>query len=86
MVGRYIKGSCARVKAFYLTSWLGGSCQRNFQQGIKRFVTERDKRLLDGGVGALPRVLEAYMGEVVWPHPPGAKRQGLHGHWPEVRA
>ena len=46
----------------------------------------RDKRILDGGVGVLPRVLEAYMGEVVWPHPPEAERQGLHGHWPIVRA
>ena len=27
---------------------------------------------LDGGVGALSKVLEAYMGEVVWPYPPKA--------------
>ena len=48
----------------------------------------RDKRLFDGGVGVLPRVLEAYMGEgeEVWPHPPEAERQGLHGYWPIVRA
>jgi len=39
---------------------------------------------LDGEGGASPKVLEAYMGEVVWPHPPEAKRQGLHGHWPNV--
>jgi hypothetical protein len=26
------------------------------------------------------------MGEVVWPHPPEAERQGLHGHWPNVKA
>jgi len=31
---------------------------------------ERDKRFLDGGGGAPQKVLEAYMGEVVWPHPP----------------
>ena len=35
MVGRYIKGSCARVRGFfYLISWLGGSCQSNFQREI----------------------------------------------------
>jgi hypothetical protein len=26
------------------------------------------------------------MGEVVWPHPPKAKRQGLLGHWSNVEA
>jgi hypothetical protein len=26
--------------------------------------------LLDGRGGAPPKVLKAYMGEVVWPHPP----------------
>ena len=30
----------------------------------------RDKRLLDGGVGALPKVLEAYMSEATWPSKP----------------
>ena len=30
----------------------------------------RDKRFLDGGGGASRKVLEAYMGEVVWIHPP----------------
>jgi hypothetical protein len=35
---------------------------------------------------APPKVLEAYMGEMVWPHPPEAERQGLHGHWPNVKA
>ena len=39
MMGRYIKGSCTRVKVFYLISRLGGSWQRNFQQRIERFVT-----------------------------------------------
>ena len=29
---------------------------------------------------------EAYMGKVVWPHPPEAERQGLHGYWPNVKA
>jgi hypothetical protein len=41
---------------------------------------------LDGGGGAPPKVLEAYMGEVVWPHPPEAEWQGLHGYWPNVKA
>jgi hypothetical protein len=41
---------------------------------------------LDGGGGAPPKVLEAYMGEVVRPNPPDAERQGLHGHWPIVKA
>ena len=41
---------------------------------------------LDGKVGALPKVLEAYMGESVWPNPPEAERYGLHGYWPNVRA
>ena len=45
----------------------------------------QDKRFLDGGLGALRRVLKAYMREVVWPHPPEAKRHGLHGLWPHVR-
>jgi hypothetical protein len=35
---------------------------------------------LDSGGGAPPKVLEAYMGEVVWPLAPEAERQGLHGH------
>jgi hypothetical protein len=26
------------------------------------------------------------MGEVVWPHSLEAERQGLHGHWPNVKA
>jgi hypothetical protein len=34
MVGRYIKGSCARVRVLYLISWLGDSCQSNFQRRI----------------------------------------------------
>ena len=39
--------------------------------------------LLDNGVGALPKVLEAYMGEAVLPtHPPAMKRHGLRGRWP----
>ena len=25
------------------------------------------------------------MSEVIWPHPPKAKRHGPHGHWPNVR-
>jgi hypothetical protein len=25
------------------------------------------------------------MDEVVWPHPPEAEAQGLHGHWPNVK-
>ena len=41
---------------------------------------------LNSEVGAPFRVLEAYMGKVVWPHPPEAERHGLHGHWPNVRA
>ena len=32
-----------------------------------------------------PKVLEAYMGEVVWPHLPEAERYGLHEHWRNVR-
>ena len=28
---------------------------------------ERDKNLFDGGVGALSKILGAYMGEVMWP-------------------
>ena len=31
---------------------------------------ERDKRLFDDGVKVLPKVLEAYMGETVWPPEP----------------
>ena len=34
---------------------------------------------------SLPRVLEAYMDEVVWPHPPEAERHSLYGHWPNVK-
>jgi hypothetical protein len=26
------------------------------------------------------------MGVMVWPHPHEAERQGLHGHWPNVKA
>ena len=25
------------------------------------------------------------MGEVVWPNPPKAEQQGVHGHWPNMR-
>ena len=32
------------------------------------------------------KVLEAYINEVVWPHPPEAKCHSLHGHWPNVTA
>ena len=31
---------------------------------------ERDKRFLDGGIRALPKVLEAYIGEAAWPTKP----------------
>ena len=41
---------------------------------------------VDGGGGSPPKVLESYMDEVVWPYPPEAERQGLHGHWPNVEA
>jgi hypothetical protein len=45
----------------------------------------RDKRFLDVGGGAPPKVLEAYMGKAVWPpNPLEAKQQGLHGHWPNM--
>ena len=47
---------------------------------------QKDKRFFEGQVGALPKVLDAYMGEVVWPNPPEEERHGLHGHWPNVRA
>ena len=33
-----------------------------------------------------PEVLKAYIGEVVWRHPPKAVRQGLHGDWRIVDA
>ena len=36
-----MQGSCARVRVFYLISWLDGSCQRYFQHGNKVFVTGR---------------------------------------------
>ena len=37
---------------------------------------------LDGGIGALPKVLEAYIDEAVWPpNPPKAERHGLRGVW-----
>ena len=42
--------------------------------------------VLDGGIGAPPKVLEAYMGEVVWPHLPEAEWHCFHGHWPNVEA
>ena len=48
-------------------------------------LNRETKGFSDGGVGALPEVLEAYVGEVVWPHPSEAKQHGLHGHWPNVR-
>ena len=34
-MGRYIKGSCTKVRIFCFISWLGGSCQSNFQREIK---------------------------------------------------
>jgi hypothetical protein len=43
---------------------------------------ERDKRCLDGGGGAPPKVLEAYMGEVVWPHPPRPNGNAFTGIGP----
>ena len=40
---------------------------------------------MDGGVGALLKVLEAYMGETVWPpNPPKAEQHNLRGHWPNM--
>ena len=44
----------------------------------------RSERFLDSGGGAPPKDLEAYRGEVVWPNPPEAEQQGLHGHWPNM--
>ena len=38
------------------------------------------KLILDGGVGAMQKILEICIGEVVWPHPPETERHGLHGH------
>ena len=35
MVGRYIKGSHARVRDFYLILWVGGSCQSNFREELE---------------------------------------------------
>ena len=41
--------------------------------------------LLHGEVGALAKVLEAYMGEVALPtNPIQGKRHNLHEHWPNV--
>jgi hypothetical protein len=41
--------------------------------------------LLSDGVGALPKILEAYMGEALLsPNSPKAERHDLHGHWPNV--
>ena len=50
-----------------------------------QILYKKNKRFFDGRIGAPPRVLEAYMSEVVWPHPPEAEWHGLHGHWPNVR-
>jgi hypothetical protein len=48
---------------------------------------QRDKSFLDGGEGALPKVLEAHMGEAVWPpNLPEAERHSFHGHWPNMGA
>ena len=41
---------------------------------------------LEGGGRALPKVLEAYIGELVWPYPLEAEQQCLHGDWPKVEA
>ena len=47
---------------------------------------QRDKGFLDGGGEAPPKVLEPYLDKAVWPpNPPEAERQGLHGHWPNMR-
>ena len=43
--------------------------------------------ILDGGIGAPRKVLEAYMGEVGWPaNPPKAERHNLYGRWSNVCA
>ena len=49
-----------------------------------QFLVERQEAF-GRTIGAPPRVLEAYMGEVVWPHPHEVKRHGLDGNWPNVR-
>ena len=46
----------------------------------------RETRFFNDGVGALPKVLEVYMGKVVWPHPSEAERHGLYGLWPNMKA
>ena len=41
--------------------------------------------LRDGGIGVLPKLLEAYMGETVCqPILSVAKQHGLHGRWPNM--
>ena len=39
---------------------------------------ERDKRLFDGGVGAPPNVVEAYIGEAAWLTKPNEDQMGRH--------
>jgi hypothetical protein len=63
-----------------------GSVFPYFRIYVKNWIPTEDKRFLDGGRGAPTKFLEAYMGKVVWPHPPEAERQGLHGYWPNVKA
>ena len=46
----------------------------------------RETRGFLTGGGTPPKVLKAYMDEVVWPEPPEAERQSLHGHWSNVKA
>jgi hypothetical protein len=45
-------------------------------------ICGRDKRFLEGGGGASPELLEAYMGEVVWPHPPRPNGKAFMGIGP----
>ena len=44
---------------------------------------DMNKWLLDGGIRAMPKVLEAYMGEATLPNDPTQdKTHGLYMRWP----
>ena len=61
--------------------WLSGNVT------LAPTLRKETKRLLDGGVGALPKVLVAYMRRLCCLlTQPAVKQHSLHEHWANMRA
>ena len=69
-VGRYLDNMRDHRKKLWWSEDVGGFKSQQLRENVYLAPTLRreTKRLLDGVVGPLPKVLEAYMGEATWPN------------------